>query len=85
MALQPELMKAILSMDAYNRGYEAGIVFGNNPGDNNYSEDTPGIKIGTAEIYLPKGDAASQNIGFYALAYSYGGETVINENDCKGK
>ena len=36
MALSPNLMKAILSMDSYNRGYEAGIVFGTNPGDNNY-------------------------------------------------
>ena len=26
MSLSPELMKAILSMDAYNRGYDAGIV-----------------------------------------------------------
>ena len=25
MTLSPELMKAILSMDSYNRGYDAGI------------------------------------------------------------
>jgi hypothetical protein len=26
------LMNAILSMDAYNRGYGAGLIFGSNPG-----------------------------------------------------
>ena len=35
MTTNPTLMKAILSMDAYNRGYNAGIIFGNNPGSNN--------------------------------------------------
>lgn len=27
MTLSPELMKAILSMDSYNRGYEGGALF----------------------------------------------------------
>lgn len=71
------LMNAILSMDAYNRGYGASIRFGNNPGDNNYSLDTNGIQIGTATIIRNKGDASAENISFYALAYDYNGETII--------
>ncbi len=69
------LMKAILSMDSYNRGYDPKISFGT---DKNYSPDSPEIKIGKAEIYRANGDAAAQNISFYAIAYEYGGEKIIS-------
>ena len=75
MTLQPELMNAILSMDSYNRGYEAGIVFGNNSGTNNYSLDSTGTQIGNAtitinsQIFQESGDRVDDDIGFYALAY----------------
>ena len=39
------LFNAILAMDSYNRCYDASIVFGENPGDNNYSLDTAGVEI----------------------------------------
>lgn len=35
--MNSNLFKAILAMDSYNRGYGAGIIFGNSPGTNNYS------------------------------------------------
>lgn len=31
MTIDPKLMKEILSLDSYNRGYNSGIVFGGNP------------------------------------------------------
>lgn len=68
-------MKAILAMDAYNRGYNPGISFGSN---SKQSPDTPGIKIGNAEIYRANGDAAAQAVGFYAIAYEYNGQKVIS-------
>lgn len=72
MTLQPELFKAILAMDAYNRGYDEGIelpVILNNT--------QIGNAIIASQIDSTEGSAA-RNIGFYALAYAYNGETVIS-------
>ena len=74
--MDDQLMNAILSMDAYNRGYNAGIKFGNLPGDN--SIDTPGVQIGNAEIYDNRGDSTAQTAGFYAISYNYNGGNVIS-------
>ena len=76
MTISPELMQAILSMDSYNRGYNAGIVFGADPTN---SEAINGItKLGEAVVYRSLGNEPAQSIGFYAIAYSYGGSTVIS-------
>ncbi len=48
--MNQDLFKAILAMDSYSRGYDAGIVFGSNPGTNNYSLDTPGAQLRNATI-----------------------------------
>lgn len=42
------LMNAIFSMDACNRGYNAKLVFGNNPGENNYSLGVAGGQLRAA-------------------------------------
>jgi hypothetical protein len=65
MSIKPDLMSAILSMDAYNQGYGAGLT-------------GVGNQIGTAKnlnIDLPIG---SQDAGFAATAYSWNGQTVIS-------
>ncbi|MGH1404910.1 MAG: hypothetical protein ACRBDL_11795 [Alphaproteobacteria bacterium] len=75
-----KLFNAILSMDSYNRGYQAGIVFGDNPGTNNYSSDIPGVQIGTAKIVDNSSavfEGADDDIGFYALSYDVGGAGTI--------
>lgn len=85
MTISSNLMKAILSLDAYNRGYNAGIIFGNNPGNNDYSLDVANTQIGNATIItnssLLEDDNGNtnidDNIGFYGIAYSYNGETII--------
>lgn len=71
MSISSELMKAILAMDSYNRGYNAGVDFG--PGS-----DAVGTQLGTATIAANKGDADAVNVSFYAAAYNYNGETVIS-------
>ena len=71
MALEPELMNAILSMDAYNRGYDASIDLGVRDSNGNF------LNIGNANIVDDRGDAAAETIGFYALAYDYNGDTII--------
>ena len=63
------LLRAILSMDAYNRGYNAGIKFGTLAGD--VSIDAPGTQIGNAVIYDSRGDTTAQASNFYAVAYNY--------------
>ena len=76
MAMNPELMKAILAMDAYNRGYNAGIKFGTDP---NNSTAIDGVtQVGNAVVYQSANSSAAQDISFYAIAYEYGGKTVIS-------
>lgn len=67
--MSSQLFNAVLSMDAYNRGYNAGIKFGNDPGD--YSIDTQGTQLGAATIIRNKGDADAQASNFYGVAYNY--------------
>jgi hypothetical protein len=76
MSISPELFLAILSMDAYNRGYNAGI------GNNTVGLGTTG-QIGNATI-----QATSLNLGqtngvrndvaasFYAQSYTWNGRTM---------
>jgi hypothetical protein len=77
MTTSKELFLAILSMDAYNRGYGAGIGYA---GADDGLGDAIGTRIGNAEITYrassdPNEDAVAA--GFYALAYQWNGETVI--------
>ena len=61
MTMTRELFLAILSMDAYNRGYGSGV---------------PGLPetgaIGTATIELTKGDETAKAAGFYGISYTVG-------------
>ncbi len=72
MSISPELLYAILSMDAYNRGYEPGIA----------GLGGEGSLIGNATVkkdatqLLNPGEA--QAAGFYAVAYDWYGDTIIS-------
>ena len=70
MTLNPELLKAILSMDAYNRGYDASITLP--------SATDGSVKIGSATIVDDLSDASAQVIGFYALAYDTNNDGVAD-------
>ncbi|MCG8046596.1 MAG: hypothetical protein N0E48_13305, partial [Candidatus Thiodiazotropha endolucinida] len=78
MTLQPELMKAILAMDAYNRGYDASITLPSSIGD----------QIGNASITttstIALGDGVDSAIGFYALAYDTNGDGTANVISYRG-
>lgn len=71
MTISKDLFLAILSMDAYNRGYGAGITDNGNddPDGLGVSTDTQDYFIGNAKIIDSKGDAEAQAAGFYAIAY----------------
>lgn len=74
--LNPELFKAILAMDSYNRGYDASIqLTGSQVG--NASIKTDSQILGTTVVDGQTVDR-HETIGFYALAYDYDGETVIS-------
>ncbi|NCT40258.1 MAG: hypothetical protein GW778_01155 [Alphaproteobacteria bacterium] len=83
MSLKPELMHAILSMDAYNRGYDASIELSNGGvGDAEIAKTTlDGITVNLDSIIIRDpvtGERLDDDIGFYALAYDYNGETIIS-------
>jgi ribosome modulation factor len=69
----PDLFRAILAMDAYNRGYNAGIG----------APETglAGTQIGLASIGTASSSAlnsAERNASFYAQSYTLNGKTVIS-------
>lgn len=72
MSISSDLFLAILAMDAYNRGYDAGLTDGVNLDGNGNDLDglgEAGYSIGKAAILdfnLPSG---SQGASFYAIAY----------------
>ncbi|MCO6185441.1 hypothetical protein [Rhizobium sp. L1K21] len=81
MSISPELMMAILSMDSYNRGYNAGIedevLDGAGTAD---GLGEAGI-IGNARILARPNNidvADWKGAGFYAVAYAWNGQTIIS-------
>lgn len=75
MTISSELFLAILSMDAYNRGYNAGIGGPDGLGSSN------GTGIGNASITAASDsseNSAERAAGFYAVAYEWQGQTVIS-------
>ncbi|EDM71491.1 hypothetical protein RAZWK3B_19101 [Roseobacter sp. AzwK-3b] len=88
--ISKDLFLAVLAMDSYNRGYNAGIADGEGTTDAN-GDDADGLgeageKIGAATVLDFDLPANSQSAGFYALAYDIGadgpeglaGKTVIS-------
>lgn len=67
--MDDQVLRAILALDSYNRGYGQGILG---------LSDDEGILLGTAEIVLSDGFQDAQNVGFYAIAYEWNGETIIS-------
>ena len=55
MSISKDLFLAILAMDSYNRGYDAG-VYG--------LSSAPGTKLGQASVTQDKGDPVAQAAGF---------------------
>ncbi len=71
MTISKDLFLAILSMDAYNRGYAAGISDGG-AGDTDGLGDAVGTQIGNATIAAKSSSEANSDgvaAGFYAVAY----------------
>lgn len=70
MATERDLFLSILALDAYNRGYDPGMAG---------LSDAIGSAIGQATISAtPQDIDAAQAASFYAVAYSWAGETVIS-------
>jgi hypothetical protein len=68
MAISDNLFLAILSMDAYNRGYNIGLTVNGN-------------QIGNATLVTDSailGTGVAQAVSFFAQAYSWNGKTVIS-------
>ncbi len=73
----PDLMRAILAMDAYNRGYNAGIKSPNAGPD----QGLTGTMIDLASVGKASSCALNSpehNASLFAQAYTLGGKTVIS-------
>lgn len=71
MAISDNLVRAILAMDSYNRGYEPGIL-GLGGKDTGIGKAT----VGDDSSVLGAGVAEADS--FYAVAYDLNGETIIS-------
>jgi hypothetical protein len=73
-AQRRNLILAIISLDAYNRGYDAAI---------SSLSQTKDTAIGNAKVFmnLGLGEAAAQASGFYAIAYDLTGVEGFNAGD----
>ena len=72
MTISKDLFLAILSMDAYNRGYGAGLADGVNVDPEGNDLDGLGVfgsEVGNARILTHDASAEAQAAGFYAIAY----------------
>jgi hypothetical protein len=79
----PDLFRAILAMDAYNRGYNAGIKSTGAPA----TEGLTGPKIGVATVGTPSNiDPLSNEVAasFFAQSYTFAGKTVISYRGTDG-
>jgi hypothetical protein len=67
MPISDDLFMAILSMDAYNRGYGQGLV-------------VSGDQIGNAFLSIIANDpeGVARNASFFAQSYTWNGQTVIS-------
>lgn len=81
MAISDELFLAILSMDAYNRGYNAGFsnIIDEDIGlDSNSGLGGVGSEIGDAVVVRQDNSEQAQSIGFYAVSYQWGGKSIVS-------
>jgi hypothetical protein len=67
MTISPDLFRAILALDSYNRGYGAGVDLS--------AAGASTTQIGTATIST---SLANQTASFFAQAYTWNGATVIS-------
>ena len=74
MTVTKDLLLSILSMDAYNRRYDAGISLLGNSG----SVGIATIGKDSGGLVDAAGNRLDQAAGFYALSYTLGGETIIS-------
>jgi hypothetical protein len=70
MAISNELMRAILAMDAYNRGYKPGIEFP--------STGPASTQLGNAMLVENPNQTGWEAASFFAQAYTLGGKTIIS-------
>jgi hypothetical protein len=76
--MNEDLFRAILAMDSYNRGYNAGIT--------GLSDDPNTTQIGNATVAARSSSLQNSPevaAGFYAIAYNWNGETVISYRGCR--
>lgn len=73
--MDSRVFRAILAMDSYNRGYDAGLRLSST------NSDEIGLQIGLASV-VARTDSVegsdARSASFYAIAYTRGSETVVS-------
>jgi hypothetical protein len=83
MTISKDLFLSILAMDAYNRGYDAGLA---NLGQKDSKVGAATIENDSSILIAANGETVHESAGFYALSYNIGadgpeglaGKTVIS-------
>ena len=80
-----DLLKAILAMDSYNRGYNSGINLNQYNPDGSLKKSSHSLVdnyLGDVKIFDTSTrvfvNNGAQNIGFYGIAYQHNGEVIIS-------
>lgn len=73
-----DVFLSLLALDSYNRGYGQNVKL--DASDSSTQQDEKGRRIGNATILRDANDpeGIAQAAGFYAIAYTWNGETVIS-------
>jgi hypothetical protein len=75
MAISPDLFRAILAMDAYNRSYNEGIA---GLGGEGTMIGLATVAKNSSELKDANGNRLDVAASFFAQAYSWNGKTVIS-------
>jgi hypothetical protein len=68
MSISPDLFRAILALDSYNRGYKPGVQLGGNQIGNAVLGLRSDVSAGSAEV----------TASLFAQSYTWNGTTVIS-------
>ncbi len=71
-----EVFLSLLALDSYNRGYGQNVLI--TDGDSTDDQDEIGRWIGSAQIIADDLTQHAKAVGFYAIAYKWGDETIIS-------
>jgi hypothetical protein len=78
MTISRELFLAILAMDAYNRGYNAGVGGASVGLGLSGRVGNASIEVNSQSLDTTPGENRAEAASFFAISYTWGNETIIS-------